>query len=196
MKHLPSYTAVVLAGGRAARLGGQAKPQLKVGGRSMLDAVLAAVADADARVVVGPAQAVPSGVVLVREHPPGGGPVAALRTGLAEARTDVVAVLAGDLPFLTAALIGDLRARLVRDGVLVLDEGGREQLLLGVWRTTPLRAAVTAVQGPTSMRKALAPLAVDRWRPEVPAGTPPPWLDCDTPADLARAREVARELPG
>src|SRR4051812_33809518 len=29
---LPPYTAVVLAGGKAARLGGQAKPQLVVGG--------------------------------------------------------------------------------------------------------------------------------------------------------------------
>jgi molybdopterin-guanine dinucleotide biosynthesis protein A len=193
---LPPYTAVVLAGGRAARLGGQAKPQLMVGGRTMLATVLAAVADAADRVVVGPDQPVPADVLLVREHPPGGGPVAALRTGLAEVDTDVVAVLAGDLPFLTARLIADLRARLSRDGVLVLDESGREQLLLGVWRTAPLRAAVSAVGQPTSMRKVLAPLSADRWRPDVPAGTAPPWLDCDTPADLARARQVARDLTG
>ena len=32
----PPYTAVVLAGGRAARLGGQPKPQLLVGDRTML----------------------------------------------------------------------------------------------------------------------------------------------------------------
>jgi molybdopterin-guanine dinucleotide biosynthesis protein A len=193
---LPPYTAVVLAGGRAARLGGQAKPQLMVGGRSMLATVLAAVADAADRVVVGPDQPVPPDVLLVRERPPGGGPVAALRAGLAEVDTDVVAVLAGDLPFLTAGLIADLRERLRRDGVLVLDESGREQLLLGVWRTAPLRGAIGAVGQPTSMRKVLAPLSADRWRPEVPAGTPPPWLDCDTPADLARARQVARDLAG
>src|SRR3954467_8246689 len=40
------YAAVVLAGGRGARLGGRAKPQLVVGGRTILDAVLAAGADA------------------------------------------------------------------------------------------------------------------------------------------------------
>jgi molybdopterin-guanine dinucleotide biosynthesis protein A len=197
---MPPYTAVVLAGGRAARLGGQAKPQLVVGGQPMLVTVLAAVADAAGRVVVGPAQPVPADVVLVREQPPGGGPVAALRAGLAAVDTDVVAVLAGDLPFLTAALVGGLRGRLGTDlgtdGVLVVDDGGRDQLLLGIWRTAPLRAALGAVQRPTSMRKALAPLSADRWRPDVPAGTPPPWLDCDTPADLARAREVARGLPG
>jgi molybdopterin-guanine dinucleotide biosynthesis protein A len=101
MDALPPYSAVVLAGGRAARLGGQAKPQLLVGDRPMLQSVLDAVADASTRVVVGPPQPVPTDVVLVREQPPGGGPVAALRAGLAEVRTDVVAVLAGDLPFLT-----------------------------------------------------------------------------------------------
>ncbi|HYO36581.1 MAG TPA: NTP transferase domain-containing protein, partial [Geodermatophilus sp.] len=35
----------MLAGGRAARLGGRAKPQLQVGGRTMLATVLDAVAD-------------------------------------------------------------------------------------------------------------------------------------------------------
>jgi molybdopterin-guanine dinucleotide biosynthesis protein A len=196
MDRPPPYTAVVLAGGRAARLGGQAKPQLVVGRRSMLATVLAAVDDAIGRVVVGPAQPVPADVVLIRERPPGGGPVAALRAGLAEVPTDVVAVLAGDLPFLTAGVIGDLRVRLMRDGVLVVDESGRDQLLLGVWRTERLRSAVGTASGPTSMRRALAPLSVDRWRPAVPAGAPPPWLDCDTPADLARARQVAGGAPG
>jgi molybdopterin-guanine dinucleotide biosynthesis protein A len=186
------YTAVVLAGGRAARLGGQAKPQLDVGGRPMLATVLDAVADAARRVVVGPPQPAPTDVVLVREHPPGGGPVAALRAGLPEVATDVVALLAADLPFLTPALIGELRARLTGDGVLVVDETGRDQLLLGVWRTEALRAAVADASGPTSLRKVFAPLAVRRLRPAVEPGVPPPWTDCDTPAELARARQLSR----
>jgi molybdopterin-guanine dinucleotide biosynthesis protein A len=192
---LPPYSAVVLAGGRAARLGGQAKPLLEVGGRPMLGTVLAAVEDASARVVVGPAQPVPADVVLVREQPPGGGPVAALRAGLAVVTTDVVAVLAADLPFLTAQLVGDLRTRLTGDGVLVVDDTGRDQLLLGVWRTAALRDALAGGSGPTSLRKVLAPLAVRRLRPPVTPGTPPPWLDCDTPAELARARAMAVERP-
>jgi molybdopterin-guanine dinucleotide biosynthesis protein A len=191
MEPLPPYTAVVLAGGRAARLGGRPKPQLEVGGRTMLAAVLDAVADATVRIVVGPRQPVPADVVLVREEPPGGGPVAALRAGLAEVGTDVVALLAGDLPFLTAALIGRLRELLDGDGVLVVDEGGREQWLLGIWRATALRAAVAGSSGPTSLRKVLAPLSPRRLRPTVEPGQPPPWLDCDTPADLARARAAA-----
>src|SRR3954464_6882473 len=107
----PPYTAVVLAGGRAARLGGQAKPQLIVGSRSMLASVLAAVADAAARVVVGPAQPVPDDVLLVREQPPGGGPAAARGAGRAGVNPDVTAVRAGALPFLTADVIAELRRR-------------------------------------------------------------------------------------
>ncbi|HEY0449954.1 molybdenum cofactor guanylyltransferase [Actinophytocola sp.] len=191
MDPLPPYTAVVLAGGRAARLGGRAKPQLEVGGRTMLAAVLAAVEDADRRVVVGPAQPVPDDVVLVRERPPGGGPVTALRAGLAEVSTETVAVLAGDLPFLTAALIDELRRNLTSDGTLVVDDTGRDQLLLGIWRTAAVRGAVADASGPTSLRKVFAPLAVHRIRPQPMPGVPPPWLDCDTPADLARARTLA-----
>jgi molybdopterin-guanine dinucleotide biosynthesis protein A len=157
----------------------------------MLAAVLDAVADAAGRIVVGPRQPVPDDVLIVREEPPGGGPVAALRAGLAEVSTDVVAVLAGDLPFLTAALIARLRNELDGDGILVVDDGGREQWLLGVWRAAALSAAVNAASGPTSLRKVLAPLSPRRLRPDVEPGQPPPWLDCDTPADLARARAAA-----
>jgi molybdenum cofactor guanylyltransferase len=193
---LPPYTAVVLAGGKAARLGGQPKPQLEVGGRTMLAAVLEAVADASRRIVVGPPQPAPPDVVLVRERPPGGGPFAALRAGLPEVSTDVVALLAGDLPFLTGELIAELRTRLTGDGVLVLDDTGRDQLLLGVWRTAALRAAVADATGPTSLRKVFEPLAVRRLRPVVAPGTPPPWTDCDTPAELARARQLAGGTSG
>jgi molybdopterin-guanine dinucleotide biosynthesis protein A len=191
----PPYTAVVLAGGRGARLGGVPKPQLEVGGRSMLAAVLEATADAAARVVVGPPQPVPPHVVVVREEPPGGGPVVALRAGLEAVRTDVVAALAGDLPFLTAELVGQLRERLTGDGILVVDDTGQDQLLLGLWRTDALRAAVAGHPPRTPLRRVLAPLAVRRLRPLVPPGQPPPWTDCDTPAELARARAQAGERP-
>jgi hypothetical protein len=78
----------------------------------------------------------------------------------------------------------------------VLDDTGRDQLLLGVWRTAALRRAVADTAGPTSLRKAFAPLAVRRVRPVVPPGTPPPWTDCDTPAELTRARQIADGTPG
>ncbi|WP_430503309.1 molybdenum cofactor guanylyltransferase [Micromonospora trifolii] len=112
-----TYAAVVLAGGAARRMGGVDKPALPVGGRPMRDRVLAAVSDATPRVLVGAADAVPSGVRVVREDPPGGGPVAAAAAGLAllDADTTLVALLAADLPLLTRAAIGDLLTHLDRE---------------------------------------------------------------------------------
>ncbi|MDO3705610.1 NTP transferase domain-containing protein [Micromonospora sp. C28SCA-DRY-2] len=105
-----AYAAVVLAGGAARRMGGVDKPARPVGGRPMRDRVLAAVADARPRILVGPAGLVPEGVRVTREQPPGGGPVAATAAGLAllEPGTPVVALLAGDLPLLTREAIAHL----------------------------------------------------------------------------------------
>jgi molybdenum cofactor guanylyltransferase len=196
MSSLPPFAAVVLAGGRAARLGGRPKPQLEVGDRTMLSSVLAALDGAVPRVVVGPPQPVPAGVLLVRESPPGGGPVPALAAGLAAAGdAEVVAVLAADLPFVTVDVVTALRERLTGDGVLVVDDIGRDQLLLGVWRTARLRAALPEKAAHVPLRRVLAPLAVRRLRPTVPDSAPPPWTDCDTPGDLDRARAWVSDRP-
>ncbi|MER7587229.1 NTP transferase domain-containing protein [Micromonospora sp. NPDC127501] len=112
-----TYAAVVLAGGAARRMGGLDKPALPVAGRPMRDRVLAAVSDATPRVLVGAAAAVPAGVRVVREDPPGGGPVAAAAAGLALLDPDVrvVALLAADLPLLTRAAVGELLTHLDRE---------------------------------------------------------------------------------
>ncbi|MDQ1644151.1 MAG: molybdenum cofactor guanylyltransferase, partial [Cryptosporangiaceae bacterium] len=67
---LDSFAAIVLAGGRASRLGGVHKPGLRIGGATLLDRVLAAATGAGTRIVVGPPQQVPPGVVVLREDPP------------------------------------------------------------------------------------------------------------------------------
>ncbi|MEU7317258.1 DUF6457 domain-containing protein [Streptomyces sp. NPDC007083] len=76
------YAALVLAGGGARRLGGADKPAVTVGGRPLLDRVLAACGDATATVVVGPRRPTCRPVLWAREEPPGGGPLAALQAGL------------------------------------------------------------------------------------------------------------------
>lgn len=188
----PPYAAIVLAGGTARRLGGQAKPELRLGGRRLLDLVLDSVQDAEPRVVVGPAMSVPAGVRVVREKPTGGGPVAGLAAGLAAVDADVelVAVLAADLPFLTRGVIVRL-IHSVADGAVLVDDTGRDQLLIGGWRVPALRAAIAELPGVdgASLRQTVARLDVARVSWDVPEGTPPPWWDCDSAEDLRQARE-------
>ncbi|HKT01422.1 MAG TPA: NTP transferase domain-containing protein [Rugosimonospora sp.] len=191
------YSALVLAGGAGRRLGGPGKPVLPVGGATMLDRVLAAVGSAAARIVVGPdALPLPPGVRLASEQPPGGGPVAAIAAGLPLVPTAEVALLAADLPFLSAGAIAELRGALrgSLDGAVFVDGDGRRQTLCGVWHTAALRARVAGLSvgepgggalGGRSLRELLAGLAVAEVAYH--GGGPPPWYDCDTPAELERA---------
>jgi molybdenum cofactor guanylyltransferase len=192
------YAAVVLAGGAGRRLGGPGKPVLAVGGRPLLHRVLAAVADARPRVVVGPPDLpLPEGVVRVREEPPGGGPVVAAAAGLAQVDTAHVALLAADLPLLTAAAVAALRraaSGVDTDGAVYVDDNGIRQWLCGMWRTGELAAVVADAPAGSALRRVLAPLRVVELR--APARVPPPWYDCDTETDLRRAEEWADEHAG
>ncbi|WP_406039595.1 NTP transferase domain-containing protein [Micromonospora sp. NBC_00898] len=197
-----AYAAVLLAGGAARRMGGVDKPALPVGGRPMLHRVLAAVAAAEPRIVVGAAGRVPPDVRVTREEPPGGGPAAATRAGLAllDPGTATVALLAADLPLLTAGAVDDLLRQLdgsTADGACYVDGDGRRQQLCGVWRVAALRAALdrlAAQRGGTldgaPVRAVLAGLTV---REVAWSGSgPPPWFDCDTDEDVRRAEEWTR----
>ncbi|WP_210481576.1 molybdenum cofactor guanylyltransferase [Naasia sp. SYSU D00948] len=139
--------AVLLAGGRASRLGGIDKPALEYRGLSLLEHALAATDGAD-RVVVG-AGAVPAGVPTVLEEPRWGGPVAALAAGLAALPPrpeEVVAVLAADQPHVADAL-PRLRAAVegTADGWVAVDEERRRQPLLAIYREDALRRALTGL---------------------------------------------------
>jgi molybdopterin-guanine dinucleotide biosynthesis protein A len=214
-------------------------------------------------ILVGPARAelaeladsLSGGLTVVREDPPGSGPVPALRTGLREARAPWVAVLAADLPFLRGEHVRDLLTVASRQtpgaeppvglgtpadlgtlaraeppdghaasagggpsadlgtptraaspvglgapvraeppagvgsaaGVVMADDGGCPQWLAGCWPTARLTAALLAYRG-SSLRGLLGPLRPALLTFPASAGLPPPWLDCDTPAELAAAR--------
>ncbi|MEP7765790.1 NTP transferase domain-containing protein [Sanguibacter sp. 25GB23B1] len=136
---VPPYDAIVLAGGRATRLGGD-KPNVHVGGRRLLDHVLEATTGARRVVVVGPDDLLATRdstdgpvtserfastpvtstgrVSVAREDPPFGGPVAGLAAGLArlaersEADTDTDGA---PTPVLLLACDVPLAPRLVPD---------------------------------------------------------------------------------
>ena len=194
-----SYAAIVLAGGAGSRLGGVDKAAIDIDGRSLLDRALAAVAQADRIVVVGPARPLPDGVVATQEQPPGGGPVSAVAAGLValseltDNDPEIVVVLACDMPFVDASavarLVGAARSQ-PGDGAAFVDAGGRRQHLAAAYRTIALRAALDrigdvdgAAMRHVAQRLTMVEIEAD---PEIT-------LDTDTWSDVRRTQTLAQQ---
>lgn len=160
------YDAVVLAGGRATRLGGTPKPGIVVAGATLIEHALAATRDAARTVVVGPPDALPEAalaaakrsrpgrrVLRTREDPPFGGPVAGIDAGLRaladERPAPWVVVLAVDVPHAAAAVprLVDALESLgpASDGAWLVREE-HPQWLVGGYRRDALQAALDAVR--------------------------------------------------
>jgi molybdopterin molybdotransferase len=180
--------AIILAGGASRRLGAD-KPEQRIGKRRLLDIALGAVVEADTVVVVGPPREVPPGVIVVREDPPGAGPVAALAAGLAvlpPGTADVV-VLAADLPRIAPPAVAALAAaRGDAPVALALDNGGIPQYLTAVWDSAALTVALTA-----DLARMRDLIPADAVLVEVGDVT-----DVDTPEQLAAARANAALTSG
>lgn len=158
------------------------KTRLIVGGAPLLDRALRAVAGADRVVVVGESRVTATAVTWVREEPPGGGPAAAIAAGLAHVTADVVVLLAGDMPLIASTDVDRLVDAVINDGAVYVDDAGQEQWLCSAWRSTALRS--TPFAAGTSLRDALRGFEFAR----LPA--PAVVLDCDTPEDVVRAKEL------
>jgi molybdopterin-guanine dinucleotide biosynthesis protein A len=188
---LPGFASVILAGGRGRRLGGTDKPALQVAGRSLLDTALAAAAGGPI-VVVGPARELPAGVLSTIEQPSGGGPAAAVAAGFqalpALGPDALIALLAADLPGISAGTVSRLRSALRAAhpelaGAVLLDTTGRRQQLISLWRREALAGALDRrdTWHGASVRDLIAGLPVV----EIP-GSAGESDDIDTPDDLQR----------
>lgn len=173
--------AIILSGGRATRMGGVTKTALTVAGRSLLarttDAALAACDGAVVIVGEAPDDVRVDGerTVVVREDPPGGGPVAALSAALPFVDADRVLLLSGDLVAGDAAVTTLVAAGAALDasvgstsvdsgpsrrsgsapsgssgvraeGAVLVDSGGRTQWLCALVSTRALGDAVARRQ--------------------------------------------------
>ncbi|MFF8356816.1 NTP transferase domain-containing protein [Streptomyces chartreusis] len=191
-----AHDAVVLAGGAARRLGGVDKPAVSVGGRPLLDRVLAACADARTTVVVAAPRPTARPVTWAREDPPGGGPLAALDAGIRHTTAESVLVLSADLPFLDEDTVRRLLAALRTggaDGALLTDADGRDQPLVAAYRASALRRELAALahehDGLSGLPLRRLTGALDLTRVPDPVAS----FDCDTWDDIATARARIRE---
>jgi molybdenum cofactor guanylyltransferase len=143
--------AILLAGGRATRMGGIDKPLVELDGRSLLQRAVDAVRHCSPIVVVGPESPVEGAEpIWVREDPPFSGPAAAVVAAIEHVDDgEWTFVLACDLPFAEDAVaalapaIGILPSDV--DGVCLGDGSSRPQWLTALYRTEALRGAASTL---------------------------------------------------
>lgn len=183
---------LILAGGRATRMGGGDKPLLALGGRPMLAHVidrLALQAAALALSVNGdPARFVAFGLpALADEDPDRPGPLAGMLAGLDHAAArglPLVAVAPGDTPFLPRDLVARLAGALQGAPLAYAVAGGRDHpacALIRVELRAPLRAALAA-----GVRRVGAWMR-DMGAAEAEFPDPEAFFNVNRPADLALA---------
>jgi molybdenum cofactor guanylyltransferase len=121
-----SCTGVILAGGRSSRFGGAPKGLARIGGERILDRVARALrASTDALLVAAndpDAEGWVSGARRVADRTPGLGALGGLQAAMAHAGTPLL-VVAWDMPFVSASLLRELRARGERGALAVVPEG-------------------------------------------------------------------------
>ena len=195
-----AVTAIVLAGGRSARFGGD-KLAEELEGRPVLAHVVERVSQVAGDVVVvrppGPADT-PTGARLVHDPEPFGGPLVGVLAGLEAAREPLALVVGGDMPRLSPdVLLLLIRTLTAADpdaiDAVVLEGRGRVQPLpiavrTGAATTAAQRALGHGTRSLTAWLEALRTRTLEEpvWRPLDPeAGT---LVDIDSPDDLARLR--------
>ncbi len=164
---------------------GADKTAAALGATTVLDHLLDGLPRDWSVVVVGPERPTRRAVRWTRESPPGGGPVAAVAAGLSFVDTELVVVLAGDMPFAADAavrLATTLRADAATDAVVAVDAVDRPNPLLAAYRTVALRGALPDPPANAPARSLLAVTHTTLPLDEADS------LDVDTPEALAAAR--------
>ncbi|HEY4243705.1 MAG TPA: molybdenum cofactor guanylyltransferase [Kofleriaceae bacterium] len=138
--------AVIVAGGRGTRMGGVDKRQIVVEGATIFERQVSVLAPRTSEILVS-ARAEVAGFRTVYDDEADAGPLAGVWAALAATTDDWLLVVAGDMPYLDAALIDAMLAARARDAVGIRIDGRIEPLLcvLRVAAARPVLSAMRAV---------------------------------------------------
>lgn len=193
---------VILAGGLARRMGGGDKCLRTLGGRPILEHVVARARPQVATLVLNangdPGRFAGFGLPVVPDGIEGfAGPLAGVLAGMDWALAQVpgvrrIATFASDTPFFPLDLVSRLQEAVLREGAVLAcaSSGGRPHPVFGLW-PVELRDDLDAAMRREGLRKidlftARWPLAVVDWADE-PFD---PFFNANRPEDLERAREL------
>jgi molybdopterin-guanine dinucleotide biosynthesis protein A len=182
------WSALILTGGTSNRFGSD-KSEAIFNGKALIDFLISSIPVGVRVVVVGPDRdEFPSTIQIIKEDPPGGGPVAGIAAGLPLIETEYVAVLATDMPYSTG-LVPLLLAGLSNEveAVVVVDREGFQQPFSGLYRVSALLRVLGTKEPLTgrSMRSLLVELKMKEV--SLNAADSHLLLDIDTRQDLISA---------
>jgi len=194
---------VLLAGGLARRMGGGDKPMRRIGGRTILDRVIARLKPQCGELILNangdPARFAEFGLPVIADNVENfPGPLAGILAALdwtAANRPDVSFILsaAADCPFLPRDLVARLsRARAEQDAELaVAASGGQSHPVIGLW-SVALRGELRHALVEEDVRK------IDRWTARYKLATVSwptepldPFFNANTMDDIAEADRLA-----
>jgi molybdopterin-guanine dinucleotide biosynthesis protein A len=203
MTEIPGTPGVLLAGGLARRMGGGDKPMRTIGGRTILDRVIARLKPQCDGLILNangdPARFVAFGLPViadtVQDFP---GPLAGILAALdwtAANRPDVGWILsaAADCPFLPRDLVARLQQARIEQGaqLAVAASAGQTHPVIGLW-SVALREELRHALVKEDIRK------IDRWTARYrlttvtwPATPLDPFFNANTMDDIAEAERFA-----
>jgi len=189
---IENCTAVIMAGGDSRRMG-QDKANLQLGGRTLLQSVVATLQPLFPEVIVSVRQPRPEiDLPQVCDDPAYSGPLAGLAAALAQAYSPWIFVVACDMPFITPAVIEYLALQRVDCQAVVPMVGGYPQPMAAFYATGCLKV-VQDILNSNGKHSMLAPLEMLKvcYVSEAQMLSVDPQLrsffDLDTPQDVARA---------
>lgn len=183
-----SASIIVLSGGTSLRFGSD-KSLATIEGKSLIARIIEEIPSEFEIIIVGPDPFL-SNVIYscVQENPPNGGPAAGFKAGLEACKSEIVALIATDMPFATTRTINLLNSLTSHDdAVMYVDVAGFKQPLAAVYRVEPVEQAfmhMGDING-KSMNELVSHLNVREvhMSHEVELA----FIDIDTHDDLARA---------
>ena len=190
-----SASVIVLTGGTSKRFGSD-KSQAKIDGESLIQRILSSIPSEFETIIVGPdPQILNARYRTVQENPLGGGPLAGFKAGLELCESEVVLLIATDMPFAVSRALHLMESMKPHDdAVLYVDAEGFKQSLAAIYRVEAVERALS-LMGNTdgqSMQTMLTHLQIR----EIPMSkeVAQALSDIDTTEDLERAIAFALHM--
>jgi molybdopterin-guanine dinucleotide biosynthesis protein A len=205
--NIPTTLGLVLAGGRARRIGGGDKSRIRIGEKTILERVVATLASQCSQLIINangdPSHFADTGLHVVADSVPDyAGPLAGILAGLdwtADHAPQIEWIVSApsDCPFLPPDLVARLhRARIEANAPLACAASAhRRHPVVALWpldlRPDLRRALVSEGARKVESWTASRGVAVAAW-PTTPID---PFFNVNTPEDVAEANRIAAQLP-